>query len=206
MIDSKLRPWLLEVNHSPSFTTDAELDYDLKLALITDTIKMLNLSTSRKSKYKRTRQKEVNDRMMGKNKPANKEKSSVSLKIKNAEKKRIKYESKNHGGYELLYPTENADDMERYKGYAKEALAIWEKFTGSYKPKDKEMNNSKLNNTPKIKTNTKASTTSITTSTRGSKKGSVRLSLGRTLQSREKNGKVVKKRIKKTYSEKIGIE
>jgi len=26
MIDAKLRPWLLEVNHSPSFNTDSELD------------------------------------------------------------------------------------------------------------------------------------------------------------------------------------
>lgn len=30
MIDAKLRPWLLEVNHSPSFNTDSDLDKDVK--------------------------------------------------------------------------------------------------------------------------------------------------------------------------------
>lgn len=72
MIDSKLRPWLLEVNHSPSFSTDSDLDYDLKLAVITDTIKLLGLNPARKSRYKRMKQKELNERMMGKNKTAKK--------------------------------------------------------------------------------------------------------------------------------------
>lgn len=72
MIDHKLRPWLLEVNHSPSFATESDLDYDLKLSLITDTINLLNLNPARKSKYKRFKQKELNDRMMGKNKHINK--------------------------------------------------------------------------------------------------------------------------------------
>jgi len=79
MLDSKLRPWVLEVNHSPSFSTDSDLDYDLKLALITDTIKMLGLNPSRKSKYKRTKQKEINDRMMRRNKNISKGKSIIYI-------------------------------------------------------------------------------------------------------------------------------
>jgi len=30
MLDSKLQPWLLEVNHSPSFTVDTPLDFQIK--------------------------------------------------------------------------------------------------------------------------------------------------------------------------------
>ena len=44
MLDRKLKPWLLEVNHSPSFHTDAPLDKDIKEGFLGDTIKMLNCS------------------------------------------------------------------------------------------------------------------------------------------------------------------
>lgn len=44
MIDAKLRPWLLEVNHSPSFNIDSDLDKDVKATVITDTVKLLHLS------------------------------------------------------------------------------------------------------------------------------------------------------------------
>lgn len=31
LIDRKLKPWLLEVNHSPSFSTDSPLDRRIKI-------------------------------------------------------------------------------------------------------------------------------------------------------------------------------
>lgn len=52
MIDDKCKPILLEVNHSPSFSTDSPLDYKIKNELITDTIRILGLSTKRKNYYK----------------------------------------------------------------------------------------------------------------------------------------------------------
>jgi len=52
MIDHKCRPILLEVNHSPSFSTDSPLDYKIKNELIRDTIRLLGLSTKRKTFYK----------------------------------------------------------------------------------------------------------------------------------------------------------
>lgn len=52
-IDEKLKPWILEVNHTPSFTTDSPLDFKIKKNLIHDTIKLLNLSYQRKMKFKK---------------------------------------------------------------------------------------------------------------------------------------------------------
>ena len=116
----------------------------------------------------------------------------------NAEKRRVKYENKNAGGYELLYPSDDKDDMQRYAKYSKEALKIWEKFTGSYKPKDTPAKQ----NTPKItKKGNKGSTSSIATTNRTSKKSSVRLSFGRS-----NNSKTTAKKLKKMPTEKIGIE
>lgn len=54
MFDSKkCKPYLLEVNHSPSFTTDSPLDEKVKGELIRDTIKMLGLSKKRKAMYRK---------------------------------------------------------------------------------------------------------------------------------------------------------
>lgn len=37
MIDSKLKPWLLEINQSPSFATDSAFDFRLKKKLMEET-------------------------------------------------------------------------------------------------------------------------------------------------------------------------
>lgn len=64
MIDHKCRPILLEVNHSPSFSTDSPLDYKIKNELIRDTIKLLGLSTKRKNFYKQQMQEDIEKRML----------------------------------------------------------------------------------------------------------------------------------------------
>ena len=42
LIDDQLKPWLLEVNHTPSFSTDSELDLIIKKHLILDTLLLVN--------------------------------------------------------------------------------------------------------------------------------------------------------------------
>lgn len=44
MLDYQCKPYLLEVNHSPSFTCDSPLDAKVKGELIRDTIRLLGLS------------------------------------------------------------------------------------------------------------------------------------------------------------------
>ncbi len=52
MLDHKCKPYLLEVNHSPSFSTDSPFDEKVKGDLIRDTIQILGLTKSRKQMYK----------------------------------------------------------------------------------------------------------------------------------------------------------
>lgn len=44
LIDSKMRPFILEVNHSPSFHTNEQVDKEVKETLIRDTFVILNLT------------------------------------------------------------------------------------------------------------------------------------------------------------------
>ena len=43
MIDGNLKPWLIEVNASPSFTANTPTDYKLKSGLIDDVLNVLDL-------------------------------------------------------------------------------------------------------------------------------------------------------------------
>ena len=48
MLDADLKPWIIEVNHAPSLATESAFDLNIKQKLVTDTIKILNLSVKRK--------------------------------------------------------------------------------------------------------------------------------------------------------------
>ncbi len=48
MLDHKCKPYLLEVNHSPSLSTDSPIDAKIKNGLIRNTIQMLALTKQRK--------------------------------------------------------------------------------------------------------------------------------------------------------------
>ena len=54
LLDSKAKPWLLEVNQAPSFNTDTPLDARVKSKLLTDAFKMLNMTPEE-------RQRKIND-------------------------------------------------------------------------------------------------------------------------------------------------
>lgn len=51
MLDSKLKPWMIEVNHTPSFNSDTDIDETIKINLLKDTFDIIQLSVeSRKAK------------------------------------------------------------------------------------------------------------------------------------------------------------
>ena len=47
-LDNKLKPYLIEVNHTPSFTTDTPLDSLIKKNLIRDTLRLMNMNIKTK--------------------------------------------------------------------------------------------------------------------------------------------------------------
>jgi tubulin polyglutamylase TTLL6/13 len=49
-LTSKLKPILLEVNHTPSFSTDSPLDFNIKSNLILDTLNILTFGKKNESR------------------------------------------------------------------------------------------------------------------------------------------------------------
>jgi tubulin polyglutamylase TTLL6/13 len=47
-LDEKLKPWILEVNHAPSFVCDTPLDTKIKRGLLVDVFNILNLTIAKK--------------------------------------------------------------------------------------------------------------------------------------------------------------
>jgi hypothetical protein len=64
MLDSKLRPQLIEINQMPSFQTDSTLDLRVKKGLIQDVLKTLCLNMNRKNSYKKEKRNKINDRLL----------------------------------------------------------------------------------------------------------------------------------------------
>lgn len=52
MLTDDVKPYLLEINHAPSFATDSPLDEKIKGQVIYDTVNLLGLSHKRKKNYK----------------------------------------------------------------------------------------------------------------------------------------------------------
>ena len=126
ILDHKLRPWLLEVNHSPSFTTDTPFDWKIKSELITDTITLLNITEKKKKLYLQRKRKELQKRMFTKG-----QKDQVDEKAEYRSKKlriRAKFESAHLGGYKLIYPA--AETQEKYKICLEKASEIYLSFMG----------------------------------------------------------------------------
>lgn len=51
MLDTDLKPWLIEVNHAPSLATESAFDLKVKKELVQDTLRILNLNMKRKWAY-----------------------------------------------------------------------------------------------------------------------------------------------------------
>jgi hypothetical protein len=51
LIDDKLKPWLIEINHAPSFATDTPFDFKIKKDVVADAIQLLGMTYKRKKRF-----------------------------------------------------------------------------------------------------------------------------------------------------------
>jgi len=131
MLDHKLKPWLIEVNHTPSFTTDTPLDKSIKKSAIRDALKLMNITMENKNKVKNKKRAELQQRVLtGKKvKVTPEEKQAAS---ENAQRERNVWEGKNCGRYTKIYPFDDPEEAdEDYEEYIRVAHKWWEEWTGT---------------------------------------------------------------------------
>ena len=124
-LDDKLKPWIIEVNHAPSFSTDSPLDFKVKKNLITDVIQLLNLSYFKKMKFKKQKALEFQRRAIkGKTKVTAEEKEQ--MRAKKLRSRNI-YEAKHAGNFDLIFPSEDFKACD-YQKFLDSAHDCYEEF------------------------------------------------------------------------------
>ena len=135
LIDSDCKPWLLEVNQSPSFSTDSPLDYRVKKHVLGDAFNLLNVSYERKLQYFKWQKEETERRIytgrISKNAVGPTEKKQLR---EEKLRERFEYEKTRTGGYELIYPvpgeSEKVQEMNKlYESFIQKANDLWDEFT-----------------------------------------------------------------------------
>ncbi|XP_030663859.1 tubulin polyglutamylase TTLL6 isoform X2 [Nomascus leucogenys] len=112
LLDRKLKPWLLEVNHSPSFSTDSRLDKEVKDGLLYDTLVLINLESCDKKKVlEEERQRgQFLQQCCSREMRIEEAKGFQAVQLKKTET----YEKENCGGFRLIYPSLNSEKYEKF--------------------------------------------------------------------------------------------
>lgn len=139
MIDSKLKPWLIEVNQAPSFGTESELDYIVKSQVVSDALTLLRLNPEAKENYKKKSKAEALARQKSRQREnrvlfSRTTREEMAAAARDA---RELAEGDLRGGMRPLLTEAHASDSEFQKLLAS-ALEIWETLTGTTHAKKKE--------------------------------------------------------------------
>ena len=130
ILDHKFRPYLLEVNHSPSFTADTPLDKKIKRRVISEALDLLHVDGKYKRKFLVLQKAEAQERALrGRSSKSTKE--MREMKFIKAQRNRDRWESLHLGGFSKIYPREN-DTF--YVQFIETAKTIWNEWTGGRKP------------------------------------------------------------------------
>eukprot|EP00826_Nyctotherus_ovalis_P057570 TRINITY_DN787_c0_g1_i8.p1 TRINITY_DN787_c0_g1~~TRINITY_DN787_c0_g1_i8.p1 ORF type:complete len:464 (+),score=125.20 TRINITY_DN787_c0_g1_i8:423-1814(+) len=122
LLDHKLKPWLLEVNSTPSFCTDTPFDNRVKTKLIADTLKILNVTPERKLEYVKRELERRNARAYNRLllHPSKEEREALKLA---AMEHRDTYELAHCGDFTRAYPDKKLNaKYQTFIDYAAQAL------------------------------------------------------------------------------------
>ncbi|XP_022315097.2 tubulin polyglutamylase TTLL7-like [Crassostrea virginica] len=130
LIDRKLNPWLLEINRSPSFGTDEKIDFDIKSALIEDTVRLLNIKLSDKRRNYFAQKAEAQKRLFRTTKRNEADMTEIEKKKQSIEKRkeelreqlarvrkataREDFENRNAGRFRRIFPSEDKLKQQKY--------------------------------------------------------------------------------------------
>uniref|UniRef100_A0A8V5HC29 Uncharacterized protein n=1 Tax=Melopsittacus undulatus TaxID=13146 RepID=A0A8V5HC29_MELUD len=129
LLDRRLKPWLLEVNHSPSFNTDSRLDREVKDALLCDTFNLINVNACNRRKVLEEDKQRVKERLLQSHH------ASRASRREELQSSRLawlcqeqQYEDQHLGGYRRIYP---AHGTERYDCFFKQSSSVFQETASS---------------------------------------------------------------------------
>ncbi|XP_062948021.1 tubulin polyglutamylase TTLL13 [Cynocephalus volans] len=128
LLDHKLKPWLLEVNHSPSFTTDSHLDREVKDALLCDAMTLVNLQGCDKRKVLEEDKRRVKQRLFQCHQQPREARREQIESSHAAMLDQERYEDSHLGGYRRIYP---GSDTEKYAPFFKHNGSLFQETAAS---------------------------------------------------------------------------
>jgi tubulin polyglutamylase TTLL6/13 len=128
ILDETGKPWLLEVNHSPSFNIDSPLDLKIKQKVISDALILMNIHPDSRKEYEERKKKQILLRTLAHNKAQ--EKENKIQDIRNAQMRRALWESTHLGGFEVVFP----DNEGKFEVFIQASQKIWVESTGGRLP------------------------------------------------------------------------
>lgn len=127
LFDKKLKPYLLEVNHSPSFHTDSPVDLKVKSTILKDMFRMLRVDLKSKQKLMRMKRQQLQERTL----TGRRKKMNEGLVRDVCLEKRDNFMYENKGGFERIFPPEGEENWEPYDQFLEQAEKLYKKSTGS---------------------------------------------------------------------------
>nr|CDS17693.1 tubulin polyglutamylase TTLL13 [Echinococcus granulosus] len=113
MLDRKMRPYVIEVNHSPSFHTDSQLDKEIKEALIWDTLKLANFDAVDRKKCIEEDKRRIRQRLLRRN-FGKASREDMNAEMERWAAKALEYENEHLGNFRRIYPCRNNEHYEKY--------------------------------------------------------------------------------------------
>ncbi|XP_033750296.1 tubulin polyglutamylase ttll6-like isoform X2 [Pecten maximus] len=113
LLDRKLRPSILEVNHSPSFNTDSELDREIKGALVWDTLNLVNFGACDRRKCIEEEKRRIKERLLGR---GTKKETKEELELAQAQYLETleRYENGHLGNFRRIYPAPGWEKYDKF--------------------------------------------------------------------------------------------
>ncbi|GAB1606285.1 tubulin polyglutamylase TTLL7-like, partial [Argonauta hians] len=142
LVDCHLKPWLLEVNRSPSLNTDHAIDQYVKTKLLEDTITLLNIKSSDKTRTLAEQKAESQKRLFSLQRKSwveVKEKVNQSKFYNSKRKRELQnllhrlqtnasqeiYENENCGGYYRIFPSDDKLQQQKYSTWMAYAFSVF---------------------------------------------------------------------------------
>lgn len=129
MLDANLKPWMLEVNHTPSFNAETGVDETIKSELLRDTLDIIQLSVEhRKEKETQIQNKKKQQEITGTYKRMSAKEHCDKVKFDPM----TVAQKLPSSGFSLIYPKDTpGDDPDLYLKIHKKAHNLWKLATGT---------------------------------------------------------------------------